>query len=465
MQFASESLVFFLNRIDALLWSKLLVVMLLLLGAILTWKLRGMQFRYLAYSLKLAFFHSDDKAEGDVSHFQALMTALAATLGIGSIAGVATAVVAGGMGAVFWMWVIALLGMVTRFSEALLAIKYRIIDKKGEMCGGPMITIERGLGWKWLAGAFAFFGALSAFAGGNMTQSNSIAYALYDLTGLPHVLTGVAMTLFTALVLLGGIKSIGKVSAYLVPFMALFYWVGGMVVIAAHIEAVPAVLLTIVKTAFTGQAAAGGFLGASVAMAVQMGVARGISTNEAGLGSAPIAAAAAKTDVPGRQAMISMSGVFLSSIVVCSLTALVIGVTGSLGAVDAQGTALNGAPLVMHAFRSVFKGSEVIVAVGLVLFGYTTIIGWAYYGEKCVEYLISERAVRFYRAIFCAFVFLGAVVSMEIVWPLVDIMNGLMALPNLIALYFLINTTTVESRHFFAFLKEEKRQRRLTPSK
>ncbi len=457
MQFASESLIRVLNQADAYLWGKFLIVILVFLGIILTIKLRGMQFRYLAYSLKLAFSRSDDKAQGDVSHFQSLMTAMAATLGIGSIAGVATAIVAGGMGAVFWMWVIALLGMATRFSEALLAIKYRIKDKNGAMCGGPMHYIDRGLGWKWLAGAFAFFGALSAFAGGNMTQSNSIAYALYDLTRFPPLLTGVILAAMTALVLLGGIKSIGKVCAYLVPLMAIFYLLGGLSIVAVHIQKVPEVFLAIVSTAFSGQAAVGGFLGASIMAAVQMGAARGISTNEAGLGSAPIAAAAAKTDVPGRQALISMSGVFLSSIIMCSITAFVIGVTGVLGTYDGAGGALNGAPLVMRAFSSVFHGSEIVVAIGLILFGYSTIIGWAYYGEKCVEYLAGERTVRIYRAIFCGFVLLGAVLSMDIVWPLVDIMNGLMALPNMIALFFLLGVITVESHHFFAFLKQEKK--------
>jgi len=440
------------------LWGKVLIFLLVLLGLFLTIRLKGMQFRYLIYSLKLAFFRKDDKAQGDVSHFQALMTALAATLGIGSIAGVATAVVAGGMGAIFWMWVIALLGMVTRFSESLLAIKYRIRDRRQEMCGGPMYYIERGLGWKWLASAFAFFGALSAFAGGNMTQSNSIAYALYDLLLFPHLWTGIVLTALTALVLLGGIKSIGKVCAYLVPFMALFYFLGGILILGASLPKLPAVFWHIFRTAFTGQAAVGGFLGSTVMTAIQLGVARGISSNEAGLGSAPIAAAAAKTDVPGRQALISMSGVFISTIIMCTLTGLVIGVTDVLGSYDSRGFLLNGSPLVMQAFRSLFPGSEIIVAVGLILFGYSTIVGWAYYGEKCIEYLAGERSIRFYRLLFCGFVLLGALLRMEIVWPLVDILNGLMALPNLVALFFLSRVITIESHHFFAFLKQEKSQ-------
>src|SRR3972149_2256491 len=456
MQISSETLVSLLTRVDLFLWGKVLIFLLVLLGLFLTIRLKGMQFRYLIYSLKLAFFRKDDKAQGDVSHFQALMTALAATLGIGSIAGVATAVVAGGMGAIFWMWVIALLGMVTRFSESLLAIKYRIRDRRQEMCGGPMYYIERGLGWKWLASAFAFFGALSAFAGGNMTQSNSIAYALYDLLLFPHLWTGIVLTALTALVLLGGIKSIGKVCAYLVPFMALFYFLGGILILGASLPKLPAVFWHIFRTAFTGQAAVGGFLGSTVMTAIQLGVARGTSSNEAGLGSAPIAAAAAKTDVPGRQALISMSGVFLSSMVVCTITALVVIVTNVMGAVGADGKALNGVTLVMEAFRLVIPGGDVIVAIGVVLFGYTTIVGWAYYGEKCMEFLAGEKVLIAYRTLFCFIVFIGAVMSFDLVWPIADIMNGLMALPNLIGLIGLSGIVVIESNAFFDLLRYEK---------
>lgn len=454
----SDHLVHALNAMDAFLWGRFLNILLILLGIVLTIRLRGMQFKYLWMSLKLAFSRSDDKAQGDVSHFQALMTALAATLGISSIAGVAVAIMTGGMGAVFWMWIIALLGMATRFSEALLAIKYRVKDKNGEMCGGPMYYIDRGLGWKWLAVFFALFTALSAFAGGNLIQSNSIAYALHDFTRFPPFLTGIILAALTALVLLGGIKSIGKVCAYLVPIMALLYLFGGLFIVIAKIDRVPFVFAQIVTTAFTGQAAVGGFLGAGIMAAMQMGAARGIGTNEAGLGTAPIAAAAAKTDVPGRQALISMSGVFISTIIMCSITAFVIGVTGVLGATAPDGSLLNGAPLVMQAFRSVLPGSEVIVVFGLILFGYSTIVGYAYYGEKSIEYLGGERIVLIYRALFCAFVFLGAILSLEIAWPIVDIMNGLMALPNLIALFFLLSITAVESQAFFSLLKREKKE-------
>jgi alanine or glycine:cation symporter, AGCS family len=453
------NLVSLLNAIDAWIWNRVLIFLLVAVGLFFTIRLKGMQFRYLFYSLKLAFTRRDDDAEGDVSQFEALMTALAATIGIGSIAGVATAIMAGGFGAIFWMWVIALIGMVTKFSEAILAVKYRVVDSKGEMCGGPMYYISKGLGWHWLAVIFALFGALSAFAGGNMTQSNSIAAALGDLLHLPSSWTGILLTLLTGLVLLRGIKSIGKLSSYLVPLMALMYVFGGLIILFFRMEKIPEALLLIFKNAFTGQAAYGGFLGASLASAIQLGVARGLSSNEAGLGSAPIAAAAAKTDVPGRQALISMTTVFLSSLVVCTITALVIAVTGVFGKIGPDGTTLNGALLVMEAFRCVIPGGGVIVAIGIVLFGYTTIIGWAYYGEKCIEFLMGRRSVLYYRLLFCLVVFFGAVASFDIVWPLVDIMNGLMALPNLIGLFALSGVVVHEANLFFALLAQEKASR------
>jgi alanine or glycine:cation symporter, AGCS family len=455
----NRHIILLLNKIDEMLWSRCLVTLLVGMGLYFTFRLRGMQFRYLAYSLKLAFTRQDDKAQGDISQFQALMTALAATIGIGSIAGVATAIVAGGYGAIFWMWVIALIGMVTKFAEAILAVKYRIIDEKGQMSGGPMHYISRGLGWKWLGILFAIFCALSALAGGNIIQSNSIAAAVQNLVHLPPAWTGVILSTVTAIVLLGGIKSIGKMCSYLVPMMALMYVIGGLIILALRFDQIPEGLLTIVTTAFTGQAAFGGFLGATVMAAIQLGVARGVSSNEAGLGSAPIAAAAAKTDVPGRQALISMSGVFLSSLVVCTITALVISVTGVLGMTDVEGNALNGALLVMQAFRSVIPGGDIIVTIGLILFGYTTIVGWAYYGEKSVEFLGGKRILIGYRALFCLFVFWGAVMGFDLVWPLADIMNGLMALPNLIGLLGLSSVVVMESKAFFALLDREKRQR------
>lgn len=446
----------FLVRCDTMLWEGCLIYLLLGVGIYLTVRLKGMQIRYLPYALKLAFSRKDDKAEGDISQFQSLMTALAATIGIGSIAGMATAVMAGGFGAIFWMWVVALIGMVTKYAEAILAVKYRKVDAKGEMCGGPMHYIEQGLGWKWLAVLFAVFGALSAFAGGNLTQSNSIASAVQEMFHVPPLWTGAILAVLTGAVILGGVRSLGKVNAVLVPVMALIYIGGGIVILCLRSELIPNSLYLIFRNAFTGHAAVGGFLGAGVMTAIQLGIVRGISSNEAGLGSAPIAAAAAKTDFPGRQALISMTGVFLSSFIVCTITVLVICVTGVFGSTDAQGNVLNGAPLVIHAFESVLPGGSWIVAIGIILFGYSTILGWSYYGEKCMEYLFGTKSLLPFRIAFIGVVMLGSGLSLDVVWALVDIMNGLMAFPNLVALFFLSPIVVRESRTFFALVAREK---------
>ena len=445
--------------IDQFLWNGFLIYLLLGVGLYFTVRLRGMQLRYLPYALKLAFSRKDEQAEGDISQFQSLMTALAATIGIGSIAGMATAVMAGGFGACFWMWVVALIGMVTKYAEAILAVKFRFVSAKGEMSGGPMHYIEQGLGWKWLAMLFAFFGMLSAFAGGNLTQSNSIAAAVQELFSVPPLWTGLFLAAVTAAVVLGGIRFLGRFNAVLVPVMALIYIAGGLWILMARAENILPSLGLIVKNAFTGQAAVGGFLGAGVMSAVQLGIVRGISSNEAGLGSAPIAAAAAKTDVPGRQALISMTGVFLSSFIVCTITVLVICVTGVFGATDAAGQPLNGALLVIRAFESVIPGGSYIVATGIILFGFSTILGWSYYGEKCLEYLTHGKYIFVFRLAFIAVVLLGSLLSLDIVWALVDIMNGLMALPNLIALFFLAPVVIRESQTFFALLRQEKELR------
>lgn len=445
-----------LVKTDLFLWNGFLIYLLLGVGIYFTIRLKGMQFRYLPYALKLAFSRTDRNAVGDISQFQSLMTALAATIGIGSIAGMATALMAGGFGAIFWMWVVAAIGMVTKYAEAILAVKYRKLDAAGKMSGGPMHYIEQGLGWKGLAKAFAICGVLSAFAGGNLTQSHSIAAAMHEMFAIPHLWTGVAVSILTAAVILGGIKSLGKVNAVLVPVMALFYIAGGLFILFQHAHKVPSSFLLIFKNAFTSQAAVGGFLGAGVMGAVQMGIVRGISSNEAGLGSAPIAAAAAKTDFPGRQALISMTGVFLSSFIVCTITVLVICVTGVFGSLDAAGTPLNGAPLVMRAFESTIPSGSWIVAVGIVLFGYSTILGWSYYGEKCMEYLFGGRILTSYRLLFIAVALIGPLFSLDVVWALVDIMNGLMALPNLIGLLFLAPVVLRESRDFFCILEQEK---------
>jgi alanine or glycine:cation symporter, AGCS family len=449
-----EMVIFWLNKIDQWIWQPLFVV-LVGTGLYLTYKLRGLQFRRLYYSLKLAFTRHDDEAVGDISHFQALMTALAATIGIGNIAGVATAMATGGVGALFWLWITALIGMATKYGEAILAIRYRVQDNRGEMAGGPMYYIERGLGWKWLAAAFAFFGGITALFTGNLVQSNSMASAMHSSFHVNVWITGLILAICTGLVLIGGIKSIGGVTSYLVPFMALFYILGSIVILIIRYDVIPEALAQIVTTAFTGQAALGGFAGSTIMLAIQMGVARGIFSNESGLGSAPIAAAAAKTDLPGRQALISMTGAFLST-VVCTFTGLAIAVTDVIGVIGPDGRALTGAPLTISAFNSAlpYLGGFIVV-VGSILFGYSTIIGWAYYGEKCCEYLFGTKAIFTYRLIFTVVVLLGVAIPLEMVWTLADITNALMALPNLIGLVALANVIAYQTDIFFEKVKRE----------
>ena len=453
-----EQILVLLNSFDQILWSNFLVYLLIAVGIFYTIRLKGLQFKYLPTALKMAISRKDDKEEGDISQFQSLMTSLAASIGISNIAGVATAILAGGLGSIFWMWIIALLGMSTKYAEAILAVKFRKQDSQGNMQGGPMFYIQEGLGWKKLAMAFSLFGCLSALAGGNLTQSNSIAIALVNYIPISKWIFGLFLALITFVILSKGIKRIGLVSSYLVPIMAFLYITFGMIVIVYNYELIPQVFFDIFKAAFKGQAAVGAFMGASVAQAIQFGIARGISSSEAGLGSAPIAAAAAKTDYPGRQALISMSGTFISSMIVCTITALTIGVSGLIGAKSADGEILNGVKLVMNAFSNVIPAGDVIVAIGVLLFGYSTIVGWAYYGEQCYCYLFKEKTVIYYRLLFCIVVLFGAVASLELVWPIVDIMNGLMALPNLIALFFLSSYVVEESDKFISVLNKERKE-------
>ncbi|MGD2169709.1 MAG: sodium:alanine symporter family protein [Chlamydiota bacterium] len=445
-----------LSKIENWVWGAPLLLLLTAVGIYLTIVTRGVQFRYLFYSLKLAFTRHDDSAQGDISHFQALMTALAATIGIGSITGVATAVAAGGIGALFWIWVSALLGMATKYAEAILAVKYRTVDEKGEMCGGPMYYLERGLKSKFLAVFFAFVGAITAIGTGNMVQANSVSTALSDFLHINPWISGIVLAIITGIALFGGIKSIGKVASFLVPVMAVFYIGGSLTVVLMKASYIPDAFVRIIKSAFTGQAAFGGFLGSSVMMAIQFGVSRGVFSSEAGLGSAPIAAAAAKTDVPGRQALVSMSGVFITSFIVVTLTGLAIAVTGSLGKVGPDGLPLQGSTLALSAFNSVLPGAGIMVTVSLIMFAYSTILGWAYYGEKCVEYLLGVKAVPVYRTIYTLTLIVGAVLSIKVVWSFANVMNGLMAFPNLIGLFGLAAIVRSETKAFDQLVKEEK---------
>ena len=433
-----------LNQISSYVWGLPLIVLLLGTGIYLTFILRGIQFRALIPSLFLAFSkgREDEKSEGDISHFQALMTALSATVGVGNIAGVATAIAAGGPGALFWMWITGLVGMATKYSEAVLAIKYREKDKFGTMSGGPMYYISKGLGMKWLGLLFALFASIAAFGIGNMVQSNSVAHALESAFGISPWLTGIVLCCATGFVIIGGIKSIAKVTSALVPFMIVLYLIGASISLFVNFEQIPHAFYLIFHHAFTPTAATGGFAGAIIRETITKGVARGIFSNESGLGSSPIAAAAAKTANPVRQALVSMSQTFIDTIVVCTFTGLVIISSGHWSSGE------TGAALSAHAFeRSVPNnlGAD-LVSVCLVFFTYSTLLGWSYYGEKAIEFIFKERAVMPYRALFTLVVLLGAVVEFDIVWTFADIMNGLMAFPNLVGLLLLSRVVVEETK-------------------
>jgi AGCS family alanine or glycine:cation symporter len=432
-----------------------MLILLVGTGLYLTFLLRGLQFTKLTHSLYLGLVKRKEESdeEGDISHFQALMTALSATVGTGNIAGVATAIAIGGPGALFWMWITGLVGMATKYGEAVLAVKYRVQDELGTMCGGPMYYIERGLNKKWLACCFALFAAVASFGIGNMVQSNSVAAAVQASFDIPAGVTGIVLAIATAAVIIGGIKSIGRVTGVLVPIMIIFYVLGAMAILLMHVSEIPAALGLIVTQAFNPTAATGGFAGAGVMMAIRMGVARGVFSNESGLGSAPIAAAAAKTKHPVTQALVSMTQTFIDTIVVCTMTGLVIIISG------AWTSGKNGAELTSVAFDTAMPGNwgGLIVTLSLILFAYSTIIGWCYYGEKSMEYLWGEKVIKPYRFVWVLFVALGAVLKLDLVWNLSDAFNGLMAFPNLVALLMLSPVIAKETREYFSPEKERLR--------
>ncbi|MBN6187197.1 sodium:alanine symporter family protein [Aneurinibacillus sp. BA2021] len=446
-----------LNTINSFVWGVPTLILLVGTGILLTIRLRGLQFSQLGYALRLAFGKNQEKkSEGDINHFQALMTALAATIGMGNIAGVATAVTVGGPGAIFWMWLTALFGMATKYSEAILAVKYRIKNENGHYAGGPMYYLERGLGQKWLALLFALFGVCASFGIGNMVQANSVAEAIYINFSVPPIVTGTVLAVCTAFVILGGVQTIGKVTSVLVPFMAIFYIGAGIIIILVNATEVPGAMATIISGAFNGTAAAGGFLGATIAQAIQLGVARGVFSNEAGLGSAPIAAAAARTKEPAKQALVSMTGTFIDTIIVCSITGLALVTTGvwKTGKTGVEATTL--------AFQSVFgSAGSIILAISVILFAYSTILGWAYYGEKCMEYLLGKKAIRPYQIVFIFVIAAGSTLKIGIVWTFSDIANGLMAIPNLIGLIGLSSVVVKETQRFLTPDPQQEMQRAL----
>ena len=463
-----------IKTIDDKVWGLPLITLILFTGFLLTVRLGLLQVKHLGKALKF-MVKNEEEGHGEVTSFGALCTALSATIGTGNITGVATALAAGGPGALFWMVVAAFLGMATKYAEGLLAIKYRMIDADGHVLGGPFYYIENGMGknWRWLAKIFAFFGAcVGLFGIGTFTQVNSIASAVknffdpnsahvaFSMFGrdysLATVITGLVLTLCVGLVVIGGIKRIAKVSEVVVPFMAILYVVLALIIIFTNITAVPAALISIVKSAFTGSALAGGTLGTMV-MAMQQGIARGIFSNESGLGSAPIAAAAAMTKEPARQGLVSMTGTFIDTIIICTMTGLSIVIAGTWMDPD-----LEGVEITMAAFQKGLpfppEAASFSLMVCLVFFAFTTILGWNYYGERCIEYLFNreQSVVKGYRWLYILAVFIGPYMTVAAVWNIADIFNALMAFPNLIALLALSGVVVRESKDYFQRIKKEK---------
>ena len=468
----------FLGKVDDFVWGVPLIVLIMAAGLLLTIRSGGIQFRKLGKAFKFAFSKQESDEEGEVSSFGALCTALSATIGTGNIVGVATAICAGGPGALFWMWIAALLGTATKYAECLLATKYRVVDNDGHVLGGPFYYIERGMGskWKWLAKLFAVLGALAGLMGiGTITQINGITTAAenffdaekaniaFTIGGNDYtwatVVVGLLVTICVALVVIGGLKRISKVSEIVVPFMAVIYIVAAITLLICNVKAIPAAFVEIFESAFGLRAAAGGALGAMM-MAMQKGVARGIFSNEAGLGSAPIAACAAKVESPAKQGLISMTGTVIDTLIVCTMTGLAIVVTGAHEV--AAETGIEGAAVTDYAFQNGLPlpngvGSFILMLC-LVFFAFTTILGWDYYAERCLEYIVGNKkgALMTFKWLYIAAVFIGPYLTVSAVWTIADIFNGLMALPNLVALIALSGVVASETKMYIDKLKEKK---------
>jgi AGCS family alanine or glycine:cation symporter len=439
--------------VNGYVWGVPMIVLLIGTGLLLTVLTGAIQFRYLGFALRevlgKVFYKSSEP--GSVSAFQAVATALASTVGVGNIAGVATAISIGGPGALFWLWISGVLGMCTKFSEIVVALHYREPDARGVMRGGAMYVLKKGLGLPWLGAIFAGLVALAAFGIGNMVQANSVSHSLQDSFGVSPAITGLVLVAITGAVILGGIRRIGEVAEILVPIMAVFYLVGGLVILVRFAAEIPDALRLVFDGAFSGTAATGGFAGSTLMMAMRLGVARGLFSNEAGLGSAPIVHAAARTDHPVRQGLYGIFEVFVDTLLVCTTTGLAILATGVWSG-GATGAALTGA-----AFSTGLPGTwgNIVVTVSLVLFAYSTVIGWSYYGETGIVYLLGSRAVLPYRILWLVFIYLGAVGSLQIVWGVADTLNGLMAIPNLIALLASIPLLMRLQKEFFAKRRAE----------
>lgn len=442
-----ETITHLVSELNGLVWGPAMLFLILGTGLFLMLGLRAMPLHRLGYGFRMLWQGRRGSGEGDISPFNALMTSLSATVGTGNIAGVATAIFMGGPGALFWMWCTALVGMATKYAEAVLAVRYRETDEGGNHIGGPMFYIKNGLGsnWAWLGTLFAVFGGLAGFGIGNTVQANSVADALDTSLGVPKLATGISMAVLAALVLIGGIQRIARVAGKLVPFMALTYIVAGLVVLLLNAAAIPDAVALILKHAFTPIAATGGFAGAAVWAAIRFGVARGVFSNEAGLGSAPIAHAAAATDSPVRQGTVAMLGTFIDTLVICTITGLVIVVTGAWTSGE------NGAPLTSLAFESALPGfGGYVVSFGLVLFAFTTLLGWSFYGEKCAEYLFGYRAITPFRVLWILAIPIGATSQLGFTWLVADTLNALMALPNLLALLLLSPVVFKLTRDYFS---------------
>ena len=452
-----EAVTELVKSINGLVWGIPMLVMILGVGLYLSLGLKLLPILKLGKGFRLLWSGrtpgSGKDVKGDVSPFNALMTSLSATIGTGNIAGVATAIFVGGPGALFWMWCTALVGMATKYSEAVLAVRFREVDEKGNHIGGPMYYIKNGLGskWTWLGTAFALFGSFAGFGIGNTVQANSVASALISNFGVPAWVSGVVMMVLVGMVLMGGIKRIAVVAGKLVPMMTIFYITAGIAVLVVYASEIPAALSLIFHSAFNPVAAQGGFAGAAVMVAIQMGVARGVFSNEAGLGSAPIAHAAAQTKSPVAQGLVGMLGTFIDTLVVCTITGLAIVVSGAWSSGE------NGAALTSYAFSHALPIGNYIVAVALAIFAFTTILGWSVYSEKCVQYLLGVKAVMPFRLIWTLAVPLGAMGSLDFVWLLADTLNAMMAIPNLIALTLLSPVVFKLTREFFSSRSEEKK--------
>jgi AGCS family alanine or glycine:cation symporter len=429
-----------LTQISDLLWGYPLIILLFGTHIYLTIRLKFIQ-RFIGNAIKISLGRNKE-GSGDISQFGALTTALAATIGTGNIVGVSTAVAAGGPGAVLWMWLTGVFGIATKYSEALLSVKYRVTMKDGSMAGGPMYVLERGLNMKWLAILFAAFTSVTAFGIGNMVQANSISTLVNETFQIPNWITGAILTVLTAVVIIGGIKSIAKVCERLVPFMAITYVIGCLILLVINYSTIPQSFVLIIESAFTGHAVLGGFIGAGAKEAIRFGIARGLFSNESGLGSAPIVAAAAQTKNPIRQALVSSTGTFWDTVVVCAITGLVIVNSGEW----VHG--YSGSTLTKYAFSEIHIVGPIILTLGLLTFVFSTILGWSYYGEKAAEYLLGTKIIKPYRYAWVLFVMIGSLLSLNAVWTFADITNALMAVPNLVSLLLLSGIIVNETKKY-----------------